>query len=335
MTLKEQIESMKAEIEELEGKRDKKKAEFDAATTELQRAKYHVQLGKLVAKIADKVAALKSLQIKLQLEEIALQREALADREQTLLDQQVLVGDKKTLQRIIDAAHTVLNLGATRLIIAKQEREFVSFLRRVVVHNPTGWTSHEDPAKRYKFFRTSRLVIVLQDSPSYDITFEDLVYWLGMATARQFATVDTTKLANTIEMGTVLARGADGDIHIATMEEWYQKRTRSVGEPKVKVMEEDVVGREQVLIVKPELLSMPIDELANLTDLTGHELNPLRAEGVQKIGQIRGFSGDQLMSITGIGRVRAMKIMDAISELSTGTPEEVVAKSSDEEDPEA
>lgn len=336
-TTAEKIGELTAEISALEEKARQLNEELLLAKPEKQEALAR-RLKKTIDRLQAKTSEKELLEIQLAREEIALKAMELTRREETLAEKQLKEGDRKTLQRIIDAAHTVMNLGATRLIIAKQEREFVEFLRRVVAKNPTGWTVHEDPAKRYKFFCVGRLSIVLQDSPSYDITLEDLVAWIGYDLAhRLYVRVDTAKLVKDIEAGRVFLPNPDfalDDIAV-TMEDWYARRKRTVGEPKVVIKEDDTVGREKVLVVRPELLSLPIDELANLTDLTGHELNPLREAGIQVIGQIRGFSGEQLLSIPGIGRIRAAKIMDAISELSVGAAEEPAAAAEGGDDSDA
>ena len=302
-------------VEKLEGlnqKLEDKTADHKAATTEKKQAALQRQIEKLTSQIQKQEFNIQKLKIELKKEQIAQMEQEVQDDEDDLISAALGIADKKILQKIIDQAHTVINLKATRLIISRQEREAEEFLRRIIGAHPSGWTFNEDVNKRYKYVRIGRLTIVLQDSPSYSITFTELEEWIGLDEAKKFAKVDIIDFVKKVELGGV----QDKADKVIALEDWIEKRTRSVGAPKVAIKEEDPVGRERVLVVNPELLGEPVSNLGNLTNLTGHEINPLVATGIEKVAQIRGFSGDQLMSIQGIGPTRAKKIIDEISLLS-------------------
>lgn len=311
-TTEEKLEQAKTELEEFKNLLAKKEAELQAATTDKKKEQCKTQINAAKEKIQKQEFQIRKLGLQLKKEKLVALDEEIQGDEERLMVEALGIGDKKLLQQIIDAAHQVINLRETRLIIARQEKQFEEFLRRIAASHPTGWTFHQDVNKRYNFLRIGRLVIVLQDSPSYSISFDKLVEWIGLTEALRFVKVDTTALVKKIEDGQM----KDTKGNLIAMEEWEEKRARSTGQQKVVIKEEDPLGREEVLIVKPELLGEPIENLKNLTDLTGHELNPLISAGIQKVAQIRGLSGEQIMSIPGIGSIRAKKIIDEISNLS-------------------
>jgi len=220
--------------------------------------------------------------------------------------------DRKTLDAIVARVRMVLSLGETRLVLTKELKEAEEFLRRLVSSNPHGWTFNKDPLKRYKFVRIGRLTIVLQDSPSYDIKFHQLVEWIGLDLAIEYAKVDVSALVKSINAGEV----EDLLDAQATEEDWLTRRTRTVGNPSVKIKEDDALGCARVMVLNPALLGLTLDELEDATALTGAEINPLKAHGLSRVAEIRGFSGDQLQAIPGIGSVRAKKLIEEVTQLS-------------------
>ena len=293
LSAKQQLLSeMKPELKKAETLR----GQISRLELKIERAKFLVQKLELDAKKEQ----LSALQAEVDTDEVAVMEVAFS------------FSDRKTLDAIVSRAHTVLNLSATRLVITAQQKEAEDFLRTLVSANPHGWTFHEDPLKRYKFVRLGRLTIILQDSPKYSITFAELVDWIGKDEAIKYAKVDVTALVKAIGAGTV------EDIHCAKVreEDWLSRRTRQVGNPQVVIKEEDPLGRAQVLILNPELLGLTLDELEEATVLTGAEINPLKTHGLSRVAQLRGFSGDQLQAIPGIGPKRAKKMLDAVSQLS-------------------
>jgi len=289
---------------------------------EQKREKFDNKIAKLQEKLSKQTAKVRMLTLLKKKEDVVALEAEIQQEEEQLVMEALNIDDQAGLQKIIDAAHTVINLKSTRLIITNQEQKAEELLRRVVSASPTGWTVNENVHRQYKYLRIGRLAIVLQDAPRYSISFDSLVAWIGLTEAMKFAKVDVSTLTKAIDTGKVRAKPDpkkdEDEGKVLTLIDWESKRVRAVGQPKVVIKEDDAMGRGEVLIVRPELLAEPIDNLINLTDLTGHEINPLVAADVQVVAQIRGFSGEQLMSIPGIGSTRAKKIIDAISALSIG-----------------
>lgn len=312
-TTREKLDAAVAKLVQLSGDLSSKQELLAETKPELVKAKtLRDQIERLEERIRKEEFKIQKLELDLKKEQLAALQAEIETDEVAVMDVAFSTEDRKTLDAIVAKAHTVLSLGATKLILTKEVKAAEDFLRHLVASNPHGWTFNKDPLKRYKFVRIGRLTIVLQDSPAYDISFEFLVDWIGPQEAKKFAKVDTTALVKAILAGEV----KDCDGKNLNEEDWRKKRTRSVGSPKVKIKEEDPLGRAKVLVLNPELLGLTLDELEVTTDLTGSEINPLKAHGLSRVAEIRGFSGDQLQAIPGIGSKRAEKLIDAVSQLS-------------------
>ncbi|MBU1132126.1 hypothetical protein KKC32_02685 [Patescibacteria group bacterium] len=328
---KNQLKLEKALLDQAKVSRDlaTKAGELGSETKEKKRATLESQIVRLDMR-AEKIAAeIRRLNLAIKKDQLA---ELAADIERDEIHSAFTDGncDKAMLKRIIASARKALNLRATRLVIEKDEKESLEFLRGIVSAYPSGWTANDDAAKRYKYFLVRRLMIILQDTPSYGISVDALISWLGEENAAAFIvpTVDKDELIEAIKRGSV--RNKDGEP--VTFESWEERRTRKVGKPKVVIEEVDPLGRTKVAIVKPELMSEPVENLKTLTSLTGHEVNPLMKANIRLVAEIRGFSGEELTAIPGIGHNRAEKIIDAICMLSDVQAEESAAQ--DDEDPE-
>jgi hypothetical protein len=307
------LDSEKGKLVQFQRELETKQAALAEMKPELKKAKtLQGVIERLETKIGKQEFTVQKIELDLMKERlVALQAQVQAE-EVAVMDVAFNAADSKTLNAIVARAHMVLSLGATKLVLTKELTAAEDFLRKLVESNPHGWTFNENPLRRYKYVRLGRLTIVLQDSPAYDITFRQLVDWIGKEAAMKYAKVDVSALVKAIKAGDV------EDMHCATVKEkdWLKRRTRTVGKPKVVIKEEDPLGRTQVMVVDPELLGLTLDELESATALTGAEIGPLKAHGLSRVAEIRGFSGDQLQAITGIGSVRAKRLIDEVSQLS-------------------
>ena len=312
-TTAEKLDAAMETLVRLQGELQTKQASLAEMNPDLKKAAtLRGQIERLEAKISKQEFEVKKIELDLMKEQLAALQARVRTEEVAVMDVAFSADDRKTLDAIVARAHLVLSLGATKLVLTKELKEAEDFLRQLVESNPHGWTFNKDPLRRYKFVRLGRLTIILQDTPSYDITFQQLVDWIGMEEAVKYAKVDVTALKKAIKAGEV------EDVHCAKVKEadWFKRRTRSVGTPSVVIKEEDPQGRAQVLVLNPELLGLTLDELEGATALTGAEINPLKTHGLSRVAEIRGFSGDQLQAIPGIGSIRAKKLIDEVSQLS-------------------
>ena len=186
------------------------------------------------------------------------------------------------------------------------------WLRAFVGKNPTGWLDDPDVFKRYRFTRVGKLRVILQDSVSYllEMTKAAKLFGLQQLFDLGILKVDNAKLLEAIENG--LLKFIDSG-EIVTYEDWETMRERKVNKAAVVVKEEDAVGDEHVIVIKPDLMSTPVDRLRELTSLTGHHIKPLAEAGITIVGQLRGWSLVDLIDIKNIGRKRGQEILAAVT----------------------
>jgi hypothetical protein len=289
-----------------------KEVQLESETKEKAKVSLEKALKKLHEKIKKIEEIIPELELKSKEESLFhLQEEVDHARTRSFL-KKLASGDSKSAARVVDQGRELLRLQETRLMIEGREDEIKATLRLVVKEQPTGWTENADILKRYLLWRFGNLEIILQDTPQYKMSREFAETWLGLENILPFLKLDLSKLTAAIAEGKLI----DKDGNVITLEELYEKRERTIGEPKVVVRENDAVGKKPVLTVKPQLLTMPVSELVNETLLTNAEINPLINAGFHILGMICGMSGEALMTIRGIGPARARKILDAVCELS-------------------
>ncbi len=311
-TTQQKLEGARAKLGELRDLLDQNGALLaEDDLTESARTRLQKQASRLEEKVATHIRKVQELGLALKRESHAALAAEIEEDEIALASASLSGGNKKALQALIARAHEVLNLRKTRLIVTAQEKTAEAFLRRLVEEGPQGWTFHDDSNKRYRYVRLGRLTIVLQDTPRYSIAFGDLVAWIGFEAASKFAKVDSVALVKAIENDEIVDLGGakvlPGD--------WFDRRTRTVGTPKVVINENDPLGRARVLNLRSEFLGMTLEELQEATSLNGSEINPFLSQGITLVAQLRGFSGEQLQAIKGIGPVRAKRLLDEVSRL--------------------
>ncbi|NQT49610.1 hypothetical protein HQ571_02865, partial [Candidatus Kuenenbacteria bacterium] len=165
---------------------------------EQKREKFDNKIAKLQEKLSKQTAKVRMLTLLKKKEDVVALEAEIQQEEEQLVMEALNIDDQAGLQKIIDAAHTVINLKSTRLIITNQEQKAEELLRRVVSASPTGWTVNENVHRQYKYLRIGRLAIVLQDAPRYSISFDSLVAWIGLTEAMKFAKVDVSTLTKAI-----------------------------------------------------------------------------------------------------------------------------------------
>jgi hypothetical protein len=202
------------------------------------------------------------------------------------------------------------SLRETASRLSGRVKELTDDVRSFVMSNPTGYTPHDDPEKRYLCWISldGAHQVVLQDNPRYALTVDRLSAKIGMASAVRFLKVDYTALEKSVSAGQVV----DAEGSAVTLEDLRQWRDRSEQQKKVMVLDPDKRFAAEVIgIVDPALATEYIERLDTL-GLDGNTINALRAANVKYIGQLRCMSGDDLARVKGIGPKRAAAIIEAI-----------------------
>ena len=283
-----------------------------ASHTKIERAR--IKSDKLKEKIKAQQFRVNTLALALRKEQMVKMQESIEQAEVKLTAEALENNDSKTLKALVVAAEKIVNYKAGRKEFNSQIGALEDYLRLIVGENPTGWTADKDINKRYKYLRAGRFLIKLEDSPTYSIELTDLVNWLGTEMAMKFVKVDVSALVKAIENPELETLNVAGET--ITFDDWLAKRQRTVGKPKVKIVEVDAPGSKSVLVVHNELLGATIESLLESTALTGNEINPLLFAGITLVAQLRGLSGEVLTSIMGIGPVRAARIINEVTKLS-------------------
>jgi len=201
-------------------------------------------------------------------------------------------------------------------------------LREFVRNNLTGWLDNPNVFKRYLFTRQGKVLVILQDVVQYCMAFTDVLNKLGLRQLIDLGLlkIDFTRLVRRVDEGVVhvLEHEVDGvmqQLHelnyqqgrLMTIEDWEAWRERDLRALKVVAREDDAVGDEKVVVVKPELANTPVERLPEMTILTGHHVNPLKAAGIHLAGQLKGWSLVNLRDIDGIGSSRGEQIIAEVT----------------------
>jgi len=275
---------------------------------------------KLQVRLDKKVMETKELERKIKLQK-ALSERAMLDEEITSLQLASFVSeggdlDESSARDFVTSARKVQRGQDALAVLREPLDEAKNFLRGFVAANTTGWLDNTDPYKRYRFTRAGKIMVILQDGVNYEITLSEL---LKISTVEHLIElgllkVDNVKLVAEIEKGKfMISDHKIRQIRPMTIEEWENIRERNLKAPTVVVREEDAVGDEKVVVIKPELLALPVDKLPEMTQLNMHHVNRLVENGIQIIGQLKGMSVVDLIDIAGIGRVRAGEIIDEVT----------------------
>lgn len=308
-TTQEASEKKQEALDKVKASLVEKQQKLATAKTEKQRSSLIGQIGRLQVKIAGLELNLKELQAKQLDEQRAVLEEEILTLRLDILLEKLQSGDPKTIEELQAVARQVISLKQSNKELSGQIKDKTLLLKRLARAFPTGWTDSPDVYKRYRVLRIGQILIELQDNPEYDISWEDLLAWLGQATASTFIKVDKTALVKAIEVGEV----TDFEGELVTMEDWEAKRIRTQREPKVVIVDEsDSDKPKKILFVDPQGFNDPIDSLKGQNSIMGADLAPLKKANILTIGDLCRYSGEELLSIHGIGSIRARKVMDAV-----------------------
>lgn len=239
---------------------------------------------------------------------------------QPLPPAQALIGD----ERILQLCRELEKIRDVRNSLTGEEKKRADEIRDFVEINFTGFLSGIDvpPEKRYKVWlhKTSGTLIVLEDSPTYDLSFEKLVEAIGVERSLAFAEVDKTKLKAAIAGGNlVFKRGYVDQFNqnlggqLATMDWFRATCVTTQGTPKVKVKSVKGEGEDVVIsVIKPEIYAKELLEVEKIEGLSEATVHCLKEAGINTFGQLKKMSGIQILSIPGIGEKRCQEIMAAI-----------------------
>jgi len=311
-TNREKLEKAKNDLTKLITQRSEKSGEIQSLADGARKEKAQEQLGKIDGKIVEELEEIEELELQVEREKLKADMESLQIREVKFLVGKLKKNDKKTIRNLESLVEKLLTLRVQKKALAGQESEITETLKAIARAYPNGWTESDDVYKRYLYVQIGDYLLTLQDNPEYSISVEDLEKLISPDEMRKYISVDKSAFLAAIEKGTVINIRTGQAV---TFEDWEEMRTRSEREPKLDIKDKEKSADIRLIGVKPELFSLPIAELAQFEGIADKTVEAIANSKyhIRTIGDLYRLSGEALLSIRGIGSVRAKKIIDSIA----------------------
>lgn len=218
------------------------------------------------------------------------------------------VGSPESDRAVAAQLFNLANVRAMQNFLKGRAGELVEVLRPFVMAHFKAYTRSDDPKRRYPawFADASLFLAVLQDSPRYGLTLEQLIGLIGLEKATAFLKVDYGAVEEAVRKGLLV----DKQGNPIDLERLVEIRTRDEVTPSLELKPRGDRPIEELLdLVDPRFAErgLMIDALGLDTATT----NALNAAGYTMIEQVRA-SFDTLQNIKGIGPKRAEKIINAL-----------------------
>lgn len=313
----DRLETLAAQIVELKEKRRNLKAELAKqrrrldAQSEVVRAEAQEIIARIEPELADVERNLARAEFEHELETAVRTAKGIFDAmkwEEAIALEAGGAGspesDRSVAARLLDLA----NVRAMQNFLKGRAGELVEVLRPFVMAHFKAYTRSDDPKKRYPawFADASLFLAVLQDSPRYGLTLEQLIGLIGLEKATAFLKVDYGAVEEAVRKGLLV----DKQGNPIDLERLVEIRTRDEVTPSLELKPRGDKPIEELLdLVDPRFAErgLMIDALGLDTATT----NALNAAGYTMVEQVRA-SFDTLQNIKGIGPKRAEKIINAL-----------------------
>ncbi len=253
--------------------------------------------------VKEKAAQVRELETKLQEARDALEKER--------LELLTMVGAEARFDKFVSkTTREVLRLREAVNPLARERDALTDVVRTYVTAKPSGWLIGMTVEENHLVWISpdGDLKVVLVDSPTYELTVDDLVALVGFKNATAFLKVNYTALLDAAATGALINERGE----TVTVESIIDRRTRK---PRAKRVDIEVMDPRDapavVQVINPELAAARLEALESL-GLSAATITALRENCVQTAYQLRHLSGEEISALRGIGPKRAVEIMTAI-----------------------
>lgn len=219
-----------------------------------------------------------------------------------------------------DLAEEIMRIRKQVNLLEAWEEVGTTILRTFVNQNPTGLTKNDlTEEKSYPLWinLAQTHMAILEESPRYVITFDDLASLIGIDNALAYIeSVPHSKVEPDVKRSQLINKKTGQPLTLEELDEITETKFTT---PKLKLSHLGTLKKEDIaIVITPQFLQLSIDSLQNWENenkILPGTTSALQKAGVTTIGQLAQMGFQRISKTPGIGPKRAQALFKALKKL--------------------